>query len=158
MTRSAVKRSTATHDNPRPLEMCLVLITGDLVDDLVNVIHDGGKVDAHIADVDPECRRVQSGVTHGRCLDQCFRRHAPVPRALSAERSLAHQQHAPVTMRRRLRRREPRRPSPDDGEVEGVAHAGFGPPANTRHALWPPNPNDVVIASRAFTARPTLGT
>ena len=53
---------------------------------------------------------------------------------------------------------EPRRPSPDDGEVERVAHAGSGPPANTRHALWPPNPNDVVIASRAFTARPTFGT
>ena len=110
------------------------------------------------ADADTEVSSIRRGVPHGCRLDQRFRRHASIPSALAAQRPVADQEHASFEARRGLCGREPRRPSPDDGEVEGVAHAGFGPPANTRHALWPPNPNDVVIASRALTARPTLGT
>ncbi len=84
----------ATHRNAGGAEMGVVLVARNLVDDIMDVVHDGREVDARVTDAD----------------------------------------------------------------AEGVAHAGSGPPANTRHALWPPNPNDVVIPSRTFTARPTLGT
>ena len=150
--------TSSTHHDTCCGEMGFVLVARDLLDDIVDALHDGGEVDTHIGDADTEATRVRRTVVHRRRLDERLGRHASVPRALPSQRPLTDQQDPSFQLRRGLRRSEPCRPSPDDGEVEGVTHAGFDSPANTRQALWPPNPKDVVIAKRALTARPTFGT
>ena len=150
-------RPPMAHDDSRRLEMGGVLVSRDPIDDVVDAVHHRREVHAHLAGADAEPARVRNRVMDGGRLDERLRRHAPVPRAFAAERTVADEQDAPPPVRSRLRGREPRRAATDDGKIEGVAHAEAGTPANTRHELCPPNPNDVVIASRTFAARPTLG-